>query len=258
MTRIVRRFVSLTFTCVLPVAVLLSLCVTGHFARAGTAEDLAQPYWGDHPDNVPPEGFIALFNGTDLTNWKGLVSPAGGPPVRAKMSPEKLAEEQAKADQQMRDHWKVVDGILTYDGLGQSLCSAKDYDDIELWVDWKITPRVTAAFISAAARRCKSGSNDKPAHGIGSGGLYNNQKKENPHDPLVLADNPIGQWNRYFIRMVGDKVTVYLNKKLVTDNVVLENYWERSKPIYAKGQIELQHHHSPLFYKNIFLRELPK
>ena len=24
-------------------------------------------------DNAPPEGFTALFNGTDLTNWKGLL-----------------------------------------------------------------------------------------------------------------------------------------------------------------------------------------
>jgi len=236
--------------------VLLSAC---SFARGADPADLTQPYWDEHPENVPPEGFIALFNGTDLTNWKGLVSPVGGPPARAKMSPEKLAEEQQKADQQMRDHWKVVDGVLTYDGKGQSLCSAKDYDDIELWVDWKITPKGDSGIYLRGSPQVQIWDpTDKPAHGIGSGGLYNNQKKENPHDPLVLADNPIGQWNRYFIRMVGDKVTVYLNKKLVTDNVVLENYWERSKPIYAKGQIELQHHHSPLFYKNIFLRELPK
>ncbi len=227
-------------------------------ARAGTAEDLAQPYWGDHPENVPPEGFVALFNGKDLTNWKGLVSPSGGPPARAKMSPEKLAAEQVKADKQMRDHWKAVDGLLTYDGKGQSLCSAKDYDNIELWVDWKITPNGDSGIYLRGSPQVQIWDpSNTPAHGIGSGGLYNNQKKENPHDPLVKADNPIGQWNRFFIRMVGDKVTVYLNKKLVVDNVVLENYWERSKPIYPQGQIELQNHTSPLFFKNIFLRELP-
>ena len=32
----------------------------------------------------------------------------------------------------------VVDGILTYDGKGDSLQSAKDYGDFELYVDWKI------------------------------------------------------------------------------------------------------------------------
>ena len=91
---------------------------------------------------------------------------------------------------------------------------------------------------------------------IGSGGLYNNQK--NPSNPPKCADNPIGQWNTFYIKMVGDKVTVKLNGELVVDNVVLENYWERDKPIYPTGQIELQHHGNTLWFKNIYLREIPR
>ena len=56
--------------------------------------------------------------------------------------------------------------------------------------------------------------------------------------------------------MVGDKVTVWPNDKLVTDNVVLENYWERDKPIYPTGQIELQNHGNTLFFKNLYLKKL--
>jgi hypothetical protein len=40
-------------------------------------------------DNTPPAGFEALFNGTDLTGWKGLVA---NPPERAKMTPEQLPD----------------------------------------------------------------------------------------------------------------------------------------------------------------------
>ena len=87
----------------------------------------------------------------------------------------------------------------------------------------------------------------------GSGGLYNNQ--EHPSDPLVAADNPVGEWNTFYIKMVGDHVTVKLNDKLVTDTV-MENYWEREKPIYPTGQIELQDHGSKLWFRNIYLREL--
>jgi hypothetical protein len=89
---------------------------------------------------------------------------------------------------------------------------------------------------------------------IGSGGLYNNQK--NPANPLAIADNPVGRWNTFYIKMVGDKVTVKLNGKLVVDNVTLENYWERGKPIYATGPIELQNHGNTLWFKNIYVREL--
>ena len=48
--------------------------------------------------------------------------------------------------------------------------------------------------------------------------------------------------------MVGDKVTVKLNDKLVADNVVMENYWEREKPIYPTGAIELQNHGNTLVF----------
>ena len=73
---------------------------------------------------------------------------------------------------------------------------------------------------------------------------------------LYEADGPIGAWNRFRILMIGDKVTVHLNNELVVRNVTKENYWERDKPIYPKGQIELQHHGSILRFKNIYVREI--
>ena len=89
--------------------------------------------------------------------------------------------------------------------------------------------------------------------GIGSGGLYNNQK--NPSQPLVIADNIVGDWNRFHVIMRGEKVTVWLNGKLVVDNVTLENYWNRKEPIYPTGQIELQCHGDPIERRNVFIQE---
>lgn len=57
--------------------------------------------------------------------------------------------------------------------------------------------------------------------------------------------------------MVGAKVTVQLNDQLVVDNVTLENYWDRRRPIFPTGQIELQNHGNTLWFRNIFIRELP-
>jgi hypothetical protein len=75
--------------------------------------------------------------------------------------------------------------------------------------------------------------------------------------PLVLADHPVGEWNRFRILMVGEKVHVFLNGTNVVRDTTLENYWEPGKPIYPTGQIELQNHGGPLWFKNIFIRELP-
>jgi len=223
-----------------PVAVLLAVAM---ITTAATAEE--------NKPGTPPEGFTALLNGKDLTGWKGLV---GNPKTRAKMSPDQLAKAQAKADESMRAHWQVADGALVFDGKGQSLCTAKDYGDFELYVDWKIKPRGDSGVYLRGTPQVQIW--DPGQHKIGSGGLYNNQK--NPSKPSAVADNPIGEWNTFYIKMVGERVTVKLNGKLVVDNVVLENYWERDKPIYPTGQIELQSHGSKLYFKNIYLRELPR
>jgi hypothetical protein len=74
----------------------------------------------------------------------------------------------------------------------------------------------------------------------------------------VAADNPVGQWNTFRIKMVGDRVWVWLNGKQVVDNTIMENYWERDKPIYPTGQIELQDHGSTLWFRNIYIREIPR
>ncbi len=206
--------------------------------------DLSQP----ESDNVPPPGFTALFNGRDLEGWKALV---GDPPSRARMTPEALAEAQAKADIEMRKHWIVKDGAIVYDGKNNSLCTAKDYGDFELLVDWRIGPGGDSGIYLRGSPQVQIW--DRPE---GSGGLFNNQK--NPSRPLEKADLSPGQWNRFRILMVGEKVHVFLNDILVVRGVTMENYWERAKPIYPVGQIELQHHGAELSFKNIYIRELPR
>ena len=205
-------------------------------------------------DNTPPPGFKALFNGKDLTGWQGLLEL----PQRAKLTPDQLAATQKEANEYL-PHWTVKDGALHYDGKGQSLQTAKDYGDIELWVDWKIQPGGDSGIYLRGNPQVQIWDPDAaPQNAVGSGGLYNNQKYSSK--PLKRADKPIGEWNTFHIVMKGDKVTVWLNGELVVDKVPLENYWDRKsdpdKPLPDKGPIELQHHNSPLEFKNIYIKEL--
>jgi hypothetical protein len=202
-------------------------------------------------DNTPPEGFTALFNGKDLTGWQGLVElPKRSP------DPAKYAEQVKAANDKILPHWTVREGVLHYDGKGNSLQTAKDYGDFELWCDWKIGPAGDSGIYVRGTPQIQIW--DPAKNPVGSGGLFNNAK--NPSKPLKCADKPIGQWNTFRIIMKGDKVTVYLNGELVVDNVTLENYWDRKKdpnaPLPAKGPIELQHHGNPLEFKNIYIKEL--
>jgi hypothetical protein len=210
----------------------------------------------DLKDNTPPRGFEPLFNGRNLKNWKGLVAD---PPARAKMSAANLAAAQARADESMRLHWKVENGQIVFDGKGENLCTAKDYGDFELLVDWKIPPQGDSGIYMRGSPQVqiwepKSSGQFNPPDG--SGGLYNNEK--NSRHPLAVADRPVGEWNRFRILMAGQKVHVFLNGQLVVNNTTLENYWDRSQPIYPLGQIELQNHGGPLWFKNIYLREIPR
>lgn len=227
-------------------------------------------------DNTPPAGFATIFNGQDLTGWKGLAH--GNANDRRALSGEMLKEAQAKADVVMDEHWSVTDGVLTYDGKGQSLCTAKDYGDFEFYVDWKIPPGADSGIYLRGTPqiqiwdpwdpRVKPGAPD-PANAeewvaqysngrnLGSGGLWNNRRWRNA--PTSLADKKPGEWNTFLIRMVGDKVTIWLNDKLIVDRVALENYWDQTGrvPLIRADQIELQHHGSELFFKNLYIRELP-
>ncbi|OAV73035.1 hypothetical protein Barb6_00595 [Bacteroidales bacterium Barb6] len=213
-----------------------------------------------HIDEMPDEeGFVSLFNGKDLTGWKGLVE---NPIVRAKMTPARLAKAQAEADRQMRNDWKAVNGCLVFDGTGfDNLCTEKQYGDIEMYIDWMLDPSGTEAdagiYLRGAPQvqiwdtaRVKAGAQ------VGSGGLYNNQKHESK--PLKVADNPLGEWNTFYIKMTGDRVTVFLNGEKVTDEVILENYWDRNRPIFPVEQLELQAHGSKVYYRNIYVKELPR
>lgn len=198
-------------------------------------------------------GFVSLFNGVDLDGWKALV---GNPITRSKMSDTDLADAERAANEKTKGDWVVKDGLLIFTGHGENLCTTKKYGDIEMYVDWKITEKGDAGIYLRGTPQVQIWDTSRREVGaqVGSGGLYNNQK--NVSKPLVVADNKIGEWNRFHIIMKGEKVKVWLNGILVTDNIPLENYWDHSIPIFSKEQIELQAHGTYVAYRNIYLREL--
>lgn len=209
-------------------------------------------------ENSQEGGFVSLFNGKNLDGWKGLVA---NPIARAKMSAKELAAAQVKADKQMNLDWKVEEGLIVFDGKGyDNLCTDKLYGDFEMLVDWKLYPgpepdagiylRGTPQVQIWDTARVEVGAQ------VGSGGLYNNQK--NPSKPLKVADQKVGEWNTFRIKMIGDRVWVWLNDELVTDNVMLENFWDRKQPIFPVEQIELQAHGSKVAYRDIFIKEIDR
>jgi HEAT repeat protein len=205
-------------------------------------------------DNMPEdEGFKPIFNGKDLTGWHGLVE---NPIARSKMKPAELAKKQAEADKKVPLNWSVKDGCIWFNGKGDNLCTIQQYGDFEMLVDWRITKKGDSGIYLRGTPQVQIWDTSRVDVGaqVGSGGLYNNQK--NSSKPLKVADNPVGDWNTFRIIMIGEKVSVWLNGELVVDNVTLENYWDRSIPIFPKEQIELQAHGTDLAFRDLYLREI--
>ena len=235
-----------------PFAALLITCMIVLHGPAATAQE----------NNQPPEGFTALFNGKDIVGWTGGKTED---PVKIKAKLEGMNGEQretyfAKIDADINKNWSVQDGELVSTGKGLHLVTPDDYADFEMWVDWKLMSAGgdSGIYVRDTPQVQIWDPNHKPAHkhgsDKGSGGLWNN--KTHPRDPSQLADNPIGQWNRMYIRMVGPYCTVVLNGKTVVDNVVLENFFDRKRPVYATGRIHLQTHGSETRFRNVFVREI--
>ncbi len=98
-------------------------------------------------NNQAPAGFTALFNGKDLSGWQGgiLISK------RLKMTPAELEKAQAVADEAVKKHWKVDNGVIVNDATHidtkkdkirtVNLATLKHFKNFELLVDWKINPK---------------------------------------------------------------------------------------------------------------------
>jgi hypothetical protein len=201
-------------------------------------------------------GWVPLFNGKDLTGWKGLVA---NPIKRAQMSAEELAAAQTKADAAMRQHWRVEKGEIVTTGKGANLCTVEAYGDFEFEVEWMIQRNGDSGVYLRGSPQVQiwDPTNEKEFKNggdKGSGGLWNNTKEG--RFPLVKADKPTGEWNHFWIRMVGDKVTIKLNGQTTVENATLENYWDRKQPIFPREQIELQAHGDEVRFRNVRVKRL--
>lgn len=169
-------------------------------------------------DNTPPEGFIALFNGRDLSGW----------------------------NDDKTGHWQAVNGELVYNGQGDHLVTAESYGDFVLLLDWKIQDGGNSGIFLRSDVQVEIWDNRDYGTDMGSGGIvpYTDVK------PINDADAPIGEWNHFEIRVEKGAVTVLLNDQLVVDKRAMK-FTKSQAPFF------LQHHSSPLWFKNIYIKKLP-
>jgi hypothetical protein len=221
------------------------------------------------------DGFVALFNGRDLSGWK---VPAGD-----------------------NGHWRVVDGVIDYDAESEasgdkSLWTERDFGNFVLRADWRLK---STPYINPAVPIIRwDGTHKKDVDGreiripvpdsdsgiylrgsskaqiniwswpIGSGEVYGYRTDtampaavRAAVTPARNADRDIGAWNTFEITLRGDRLTVVLNGQTVVTTAELPG-------IPPRGPIALQHHGakkngvwvsppSLVQFRKIEIRELP-
>ncbi len=209
----------------------------------------------------PPTGFRPLFNGENLEGWHGMGH--FDPRKLQDMSEEERADRRQEDMESVRRHWRVEDGEIVNDGKGVYLTTDEEFGDIELLVDYRTVAGADSGIYLRANPQIQiwdyteEGGKWSIGADKGSGGLWNNSPGAPGKDPLRLADRPFGQWNSFRILQVGDRTTVFLNDRLVVDHAAMENFWDRSSPLWPRGPIQLQTHGGEIRWRNVMVREIP-
>ncbi|MBN2411619.1 DUF1080 domain-containing protein [candidate division KSB1 bacterium] len=221
--------------------------------------------------NPPPEliaaadeGFRSLYNGLDLRGWK--------------QTPGNKEHWQAK-------NWILdYDGKSTAQGEDVHLWTEKGYGNFKMIVDWRLPDEPVTEAVPVILPDGSTAVDDKdkeitvPVLDAGDSGIYlrgiskcqlniwnwpvgsgeiwgyRTDEKQTPATrraatPIMNADNPVGQWNRFEITAIGDRITVVVNGKTVIRDARLPG-------LPGRGPIALQHHGDHVQFANIYIREL--
>ena len=210
-------------------------------------------------DPTPPDGFRAIFNGKDLTGWHGL-----NPHTSAKLVGDKKAANHQQQRAEFSSHWHVENGELVNVGTGPYATTDEEFGDIELLIEYKTVSGADSGIYLRGTPQIQIWDKtqsfdpkkpDRKPH-LGSGGLFNNTPNTPGRDPSTVADKPFGEWNQFRIRQIGNRTWVWLNDQLVVDGAPMENYWDRTQPLPAKGPIMLQTHGGEIRWRKLFVREI--
>lgn len=213
-------------------------------------------------NNQPPPGSVALFNGENFDGWYGQRNI--NPYELSQLSRVERAKMIVEDHENMLQHWRVEDGEIVNDGSGVYLSTEDDYRDFELWIDYKTVAQADSGIYLKACPQIqiwdytKAGGKWDIGADKGSGGLWNNAAGAAGKDPLQLADKPFGEWNRFRIRQIGQRTSIWLNEQLVVDHAIMQNnHWKKGNPLPVSGPIWLQTHGGEIRWRNIFIREIP-
>ena len=215
---------------------------------------------GQMSSPVNEEGWIALFDGSSVEQWRG---------VNTDSFPGK--------------GWKVEDGQLIVLGGGGDIITKEQYADFHLKAEFKLTPGSNSGIKYFVQLYRDSLKNNFYALGLEYQLLDDDRHpdaKKGSHEgsrtlaslyDLIKAENkqpnPIGEWNQAEIISKGNHVEHWLNGRKVLEyergsetfrQLVVGSKYKDIKNFgeHNQGYILLQDHGDTVYYRNIYIKKL--
>lgn len=168
---------------------------------------------------------LDLLNGADLTGWH--VQHA-----------------------QVKNGWKVVDGILANVEPGNNLVTDQAFSDFELSLEFRYPKGSNSGIYLRGRYEVQIEDNylmEADSHHIG--GVYGHLT------PSLNAAKPAGEWQEITIRLVGRVVSIELNGERIIDRQSIPGITGGAldSDEGAPGPLMLQGDHGPVEFRNIIL-----
>jgi len=201
--------------------------------------------------NRADRDFDLLFNGDDLTGWRGAFDAAN-----QTEAPQEKAKEvnQEISNLSMAAHWSAADNALVHDGNGGGILSALNYSTVELQADYKVTAGAIGGVLLRGLPKVLLQARDATDNELrlGSGGLHDGRFLYKA--PTTYADRFAGAWNRLRVILIEDRAHVYVNDRLVVKNAQFKNPDRPGEALPASGPIGLAAGNGQVSYRSVYAR----
>lgn len=198
------------------------------------------------------EGWQLLFNGQDLSEWRGFKQP------------------------DVPQGWTAEDDVIHFAGEGQGdLMTRQQYRDFEFKADWKISEGGNSGIFYRVSEEDDAVSGSGPEYQLIDAENYEGELEDVQksganyalHPPARDAAKPASQWNETRILVRDNHVEHWLNGEKVVEYELGSQDWQQrvdsskfsDAPGYAqseRGHIVLQNHGDEVWFRNVKVRPL--
>jgi hypothetical protein len=186
------------------------------------------PKWPARPPKRKPGQPVDLFNGKDMSGW--------------------LGQNTGKAT-----GWSAKDGIMVNEDRADNIYTEKRFRDFKLEVEFNVAPKSNSGIYLRGRYEIQIIDGEGRPRDIHSqGALYGFVV------PSIDVDKKAGEWQKFEITLVANRVTVVLNGSKIIDDAEVPGITggaldaNEAEP----GPIMLQGDHGPVKYRKVLLTPL--